>query len=86
MDGNRRKLGVHCVKILNVVITFHFYVFCLWEREGGIVAAGLSYIIPIYCRTGFNCVFNYCVLSFASKIANLLIVFASYEAREVRYK
>ena len=30
--------------------------------------------------------FNYCVLSFATKIANLLIAFASYEACEVRYK
>ena len=30
--------------------------------------------------------FNYYVLTFASKIANLLIVFASHEARKVCYK
>ena len=30
--------------------------------------------------------FNYCVLSFASEIANLLIVFASCKAREVHFK
>ena len=30
--------------------------------------------------------FNYCILSFASEIANLLIAFASPEAPEVRYK
>ena len=30
--------------------------------------------------------FNYCVLSFASEIANLLVVFFSHKAHEVRYK
>ena len=30
--------------------------------------------------------FNYCVLSFASENANLLIAFASHEAHEVRYE
>ena len=30
--------------------------------------------------------FNYCVLSFASEITNLLIAFASHEAHKARYK
>ena len=30
--------------------------------------------------------FNYCVLSFASEIVNLLIVFAAHEARDIGYK
>ena len=30
--------------------------------------------------------FNYCILSFASEIANLLIEFASYKACELCYK
>ena len=30
--------------------------------------------------------FNYCVLLFAKEISNLLIAFASHDARKVRYK
>ena len=44
--------------------------------------------VPTTCIVGPVLIvwFNFCVLSFASEIANLLIAFASYEDCKVRYK
>ena len=73
--GKRRYrctcMGAH-VHVCTVQYTYKYAM----DRKGRYLRTGLVLIVR----------FNNCVLSFASEIANLLIVFASDKARKVCYK
>ena len=64
------------LNLINVVKNLYNSLYCDDLRT-----CVLNIIVPFLIAC-----FNFCVLSFASEIANLLIAFAFFKGRKVRYK